>query len=125
MLAANGSSGELASSGVLAFSACKSLWYAGIVRNGGVDDALSPASWCLGQYGEMVSVRRRRIRVSSDNSAGKQRPWWSYIIYYNKDDPRTFISKWGGFNVNVAQPGGIAIWVGFFVFIGVMVYLTR
>lgn len=63
--------------------------------------------------------------LSPDKPPGDQRPWWSYIIYYNKDDPRTFIPKWGGFNVNVARSGGIAVWLGVVVFIGVMVYITR
>ena len=62
---------------------------------------------------------------SKDEQHHDKRVWWSYILYYNEDDPRTFVPRWGGFNVNIARPGGIALWVGFLVFIGVMVYITR
>lgn len=43
--------------------------------------------------------------MSLDKPPRDQRPWWSYIIYYNKNDPRTFIPRWGGVNVT-------SMWLG-------------
>ncbi len=63
--------------------------------------------------------------MSQNPNPKRPRHWWTYINYYDRSDPRTFIPKWGGFNVNLARPGGIAVWVGFLVFICVMMWITH
>ncbi|AEJ40130.1 hypothetical protein TPY_1950 [Sulfobacillus acidophilus TPY] len=55
----------------------------------------------------------------------KKTPWWQYIIYYNPDDPRVFVPRWGGWNVNIARPGGALFWLGVLIFFAVVIYVSN